>query len=145
MKAIGVLLLLFVASCSSVPSKPGVSQPYSGRFYKVTDARLFSVEILLKDVDLSVGMNSFDMIVRDDNGKGLDEADVEIVPWMPTMGHGVQSEPRITSKGRGLYRVENLEANMPGYWQFKVVIKAGGIEDSVVFDFPSVRPDAESM
>jgi FtsP/CotA-like multicopper oxidase with cupredoxin domain len=58
---------------------------------------------------------------------------------MPEMGHGVFEKPVLIEKGRGLYKVENIILVMGGHWEFRINIKNGRIEDSVVFNFPYVK------
>lgn len=115
---------------------------YEQSLFRMTDKGLFSIEMVLKDRDLKVGVNSFDIIVHDKNNKDVADAEINIVPWMPDMGHGVREKPVIKERGGGTYSVENVALIMEGRWELRLKIKKNGTEDNVAFDFPDVKKPA---
>ena len=60
---------------------------------------------------------------------------------MPEMGHGVFTASRITERGGGVYRVEDVTLVMGGLWDMTIVIEKDRVEDMVVFKFPDVKAD----
>ena len=112
---------------------------YENSLFKMTDHSLYSVEMVIKDRELSVGVNSFDIIVHDKKDKDVIGADIKVVPWMPDMGHGVFEKPIVKERGGGTYSIENVVLIMEGKWELKLKIRKNGTEDNVTFDFPEVK------
>jgi hypothetical protein len=103
---------------------------------RMTANGLYSVKIVIKDQALNVGVNTFDIIVHDKNGKEVTGAEINVVPWMPEMGHGVFDKPVVKEKGGGTYNVENIVLIMEGRWEMRLKIKKDNAEDNVTFAFP---------
>ena len=100
---------------------------------------LYSVEIKIKDQELNVGVNTFDVIVRDKNGKEVTGATIDVVPWMPEMGHGVFDKPIVKEKGGGTYSVDDVVLIMEGRWELRLKIRKDNAEDNVTFGLPVGR------
>ncbi len=115
---------------------------YEQSLFKMTDSGLYSIEMVLKDKDMKVGVNTFDVIVHDKNNKDVADAEIQIVPWMPDMGHGVSEKPVVKERGGGLYSVDNVVLIMEGRWELRLKIKKNNAEDKVAFDFPDVKRSA---
>src|SRR5271169_5111603 len=81
---------------------------YEQSLFKMTDNGLYSVEMVIKDKDLKVGVNTLDIIVHDKSDKDVAGAEINVVPWMPEMGHGVFEQPVVKERGGGTYSVENI-------------------------------------
>jgi hypothetical protein len=153
MKNIAVIILTIVlVSCAATTRNTRVDEKqvhehgeftkhYEESLFKVTDKGMYSVEMVLKGHDLKTGINAVDIIVHDKNDRDVIGADIEIIPWMPEMGHGVFEKPVIAERGGGLYTVENIILIMSGHWELRVSIKDGAIEDNAVFDFSDVKVD----
>jgi hypothetical protein len=105
----------------------------------MTEKGLFSVEMVIKEKDLKVGVNTLDIIVHDKNDKDVVGADIAVVPWMPEMGHGVFESPVVKERGGGLYSVDNIILIMGGRWELRVKIRKGAVADTVTFNFPDVK------
>ncbi len=147
-----IILFLFILFCLANTAGAG-SQGHEkhGKFTKhsadstllVTEKGLFSVEMVIPENKLLVGVNTIELIIHDNMDRDVTNATVTVTPWMPEMGHGVFEEPIVSEKGSGLYRVENIIIVMGGHWEFRINIKKDNTEDNVVFDFPFVRTMAE--
>jgi len=148
-RLIAVVACLMVSACSGTVTRPEPTHlhpHYEGSLFKITDKKLYSVEILLKDAPFHVGANTMDIIVHKDveGNRDVENAVLQVTPWMPLMGHGVRQEPVITERGAGLYTAENVVAIMDGYWELRVDIQGDVGRDTVVFEFPDVRrPEGE--
>ncbi|MGO9612953.1 MAG: FixH family protein, partial [Dissulfurispiraceae bacterium] len=124
---------------------------YEQSLFKMTERGMFSVEMVVKEQELKVGVNTLDIIVHDKNDKDVAGAIVTVTPWMPEMGHGVYEKPVVRERGGGLYSVENIILIMGGRWELRIKISRGSVEDSVTFDFPDVKisetssPDEHKM
>ena len=80
-------------------------------------------------------MQTVRLIVRDAEGRAIDEAQISIEGGMPQHGHGLPTRPRVTrSAGDGNYEIEGVRFNMGGWWQFKVAIAGSRGADTVTFN-----------
>lgn len=111
---------------------------YGESVFKLTAKELFGIEMLVKGGELEVGGNSLDLILHDSQDRDVVGAQIDVVPWMPDMGHGVKAKPTVKDMGGGLYRVSDLVITMGGRWQLRVKVEAQGMADEAIFDFPSV-------
>ena len=138
-----LLMLLFpslgLAHHTDPPSSGPYTKHYEQSLFKVTEKGLFSVEMVIKEKELKVGVNTLDIIVHDKNDKDVASAGITVTPWMPEMGHGVYEKPVVTERGGGLYSVENIILIMGGRWELRIKIRRGDVEDNVTFDFPDVK------
>jgi protein SCO1/2 len=103
--------------------------------FRATEKGFFSVSMETDDRELTVGVNSFNLSVRDSAGRELSGAELAVTPWMPEHGHGVWEKPAVTDRGGGNYRVDNVVLIMAGRWDLKINIKRGADEDLTVFSF----------
>jgi len=141
------IVLLFVllfpglglAHHTDPPTAGSYTKHYEQSLFKVTEKGLFSVEMIIKEKELKVGVNTLDIIVHDKNDKDVAGAIVTVTPWMPEMGHGVFEKPTVMERGGGLYSIENIILIMGGRWELRIKITKGDIEDTVTFDFPDVK------
>ncbi len=69
----------------------------------------------------------------------VDDAVIEITPWMTVHGHGSPKKPTIKKLGNGRYRVENLFYTMEGDWDLLVTIRKGNSLDMTEFPVRNVR------
>ena len=104
-----------------------------------TEAGLFDVTLDVKDYGgLKKGKNIITLRVKDAAGRPAPGAQVEIIPWMPTMKHGTPWFSKVNDLGGGKYRT-NIPLTMGGLWEFRITVKLGGKEDKVVFTFHNVK------
>jgi hypothetical protein len=74
-------------------------------------------------------------MVRDGDGRAVDEAQIAIDGGMPQHGHGLPTRPRVTrSLGGGIYEIEGVRFNMGGWWEFRLAITGVHGVDTVVFN-----------
>ncbi len=136
-----VLLFPFTAFAlhTDQPSSAPHTKHYEQSLFKMTEKGSFSVEMVIKEKELKVGVNTLDIIVHDKNDKDVVGAEITVVPWMPEMGHGVFEKPVVQERGGGLYSVENIILIMGGRWELRLKIRTGAVEDTVTFNFPDVK------
>ena len=116
-----------------------VTKHFDESLTKLTDNNLYSLELVIPDKPLKMGVNAVEIIVHHATGGDVAQADITVTPWMPSMGHGVMQKPLVTERGGGLYSVDNVIFSMVGHWQLQVKVAKDGKEDSAVFDFSEVR------
>lgn len=105
----------------------------------LTDKNLFSLEMVIPAKQLSMGVNTVEIIVHHASGGDVPQAELTVTPWMPSMGHGVMQKPVVTERGGGLYSVDNVVLSMTGHWQLQVKVAKDDKEDTAVFNFPEVK------
>jgi putative copper export protein len=137
--------LMLLEREQKLPSTPGMSvdlgtgqrkeRSKEQNLSRMTANGVYSVKIEIKDQALNVGVNTFDVIVRDKNGKEVTGATIDVVPWMPEMGHGVFDKPVVKEKGGGTYSVDNVVLIMEGRWELRLKIRNDKAEDNVTFGF----------
>ena len=106
---------------------------------KLTDHKVYSLEMVVPDKQLKMGVNTVEIIVHHAAGGDVAQAELKVTPWMPSMGHGVMQKPLVTERGGGLYTVSNIVLSMTGHWQLQVQVAKDDQEDTAVFDFPEVK------
>lgn len=80
-------------------------------------------------------MQTVRVMVRDAEGRPIDEAQISIDGGMPQHGHGLPTRPRVTrTMGNGIYEIEGVRFNMGGWWEFKLAIAGSRGADTVTFN-----------
>jgi len=116
-----------------------VTKHFDESLTKLTDNNLYSLELVIPDKHLMMGVNTIEIIVHHATGGDVAQADLTVTPWMPSMGHGVLQKPVVTERGGGLYSVDNVVLSMTGHWQLQVKVAKDDKTDTAVFDFPEVK------
>jgi plastocyanin len=132
-------LLPHEAAASADHDQTDFAKHFADSTLQFTENGLFGVEMVIPDKRLYIGINSIDLIIHDMAHRDIDGAEVEVTPWMPEMGHGAFSAPKVTEKGSGLYSIENIVMIMGGHWELRVAISKDDQKDKLVFDFPFIR------
>ena len=103
---------------------------------KLTASNAFNV--MYKSTSGQIRINrihSWELAIKDANGKPVNDAMVTVVGDMPEHGHGLPTQPEVVKVGTGgLYRVDGMKFTMPGWWVVTVSVMAGGVHDSVSFN-----------
>ena len=80
-------------------------------------------------------MQTVRLVVRDGEGRAIDEAEIAIEGGMPAHGHGLPTRPRVTrSLGDGIYEIEGVRFNMGGWWVVRLAIDGSKGSDVVTFN-----------
>ncbi len=79
-----------------------------------------------------VGIGSWSYTITDTaSGEPATGLSLDVVPWMPAMGHGTSTVPSVTDEGAGVYLVGEVVLFMPGQWDLRTAI-TGPQEDKLV-------------
>jgi hypothetical protein len=79
--------------------------------------------------------HSWRVTVKTADGEPVDYAEIAIDGDMPEHGHGMPTRPWVTEKlGGGVYLVEGMKFQMPGWWVVDLTIRAGAKEEKVRFN-----------
>jgi len=96
------------------------------------------VETSTQNETVPVPMNEIHqwrLLISDLSGKAIQDATIEIVGHMPGHVHGLPTQPKVTQQiAPGVYRVDGVKFQMPGWWIIEFNIDADDISDTVKFD-----------
>ncbi len=127
-----VVLLLGI-----ILSLPGLS--FAGTS-KTTDSGLFRLEMELEPAKPFVGINSVFLVVTDlRTGLKVEDAVIELIPWMTVHSHGSPKTPAVKKAGTGRYRIDNIFYTMEGDWDLLVTIRNKEVQDSATFSVLNVK------
>ncbi len=74
----------------------------------------------------SRGVNTLRLVVtRMSDGAPVSDLTLDVVPWMPAMGHGASVKPSVEpGPDPGSYTIHNVNLFMPGLWEIRTTIGA---------------------
>jgi hypothetical protein len=102
-----------------------------------TDSGTYRVSVhSAPDAAPTRGVNTLQMVVtRVSDGAPADGLALEVVPWMPAMGHGASVKPSVHAEAQpGVFTVANVNLFMPGLWEIRTTI-GGSASDHVTPTF----------
>jgi len=103
---------------------------------KKSENGLYAVSLAPEQAPIRQGeLQSFVLIVKMPNGQPVDVSRLEVAGGMPSHGHGLPTEPRVTAAlGGGKYRIEGVKFTMSGWWQLRFTIDAPPGRDEADFN-----------
>jgi hypothetical protein len=102
-----------------------------------TEGGAFSIAVHSgPDASPSRGVNTLRLVVtRVSDGTPVSGLTLDVVPWMPAMGHGASVKPTVEPGPEpGSYDVTNVALVMPGLWEIRTTI-SGSTSDHVAPQF----------
>ena len=138
-----LLLIIALGGCSAdtaeEPTKanPATVDTYHAGIEKVGEAGLVKLAIdSALPAPPAKADNEWVVSLRHVSGPALDNAQLNVVPFMPEHGHGSSKKPVVTPLGAGRYRLAPVNFMMPGLWETTIQINlADKRKDKVVFRF----------
>jgi hypothetical protein len=109
-----------------------------------SESGAYSIAMLAHEPTLSRGDYDLELIVTDiAGGTGVDDLIMDVVPWMPAMGHGTSIVPTVTGLGSGVYALDDADLFMPGLWQLRAAFSPSATQATRATDHatPSVTVD----
>lgn len=107
---------------------------------RTTDADLFRLELQLDPTRPVVGNNAAILTVIDArSGRIIEDAVIEIVPWMTIHGHGSPKKPSIQKTGHGRYVASDIVYTMEGDWDLLLTIRYNNVIDTAIFTITDVK------
>ena len=64
---------------------------------------------------------SMTVSVYDSTGTPIEDADLKMEPWMPSMGHG-SAKTKVKNLGKGKYLIKRVYYSMAGDWELRFTI-----------------------
>lgn len=78
--------------------------------------------------------NEWKLRLETSNHEPVSGATLVMQPWMPEDPAVSADRPRVIAKGEGVYRVEGLGLDRPGWWNIKLEVTSAGKTDSLAFN-----------
>jgi hypothetical protein len=79
-----------------------------------------------------LGNGSWSYTITDTaSGRPAAGLSLDVVPWMPAMGHGTSTTPSVSDTGGGVYVIDDVVLFMPGQWDLRTAI-SGPEDDKLV-------------
>ena len=94
-----------------------------------SDSGGLQVEIRTSPQPLIRGADAVQYTITDANHQPSSGLQLQVVPWMPDMGHGSSVVPTVAEQGGGVYLVSCVDLAMPGTWQLRTTF-SGPVSDS---------------
>jgi hypothetical protein len=82
----------------------------------------------------SRGVNAVEYQITASGGAPAEGLSLQVVPWMPVMGHGASVAPSIAAEGDGRYLISDVDFFMAGEWTLRTTID-GASTDGVTPTF----------
>ena len=116
----------------------GVKRPAEGEFGlgpRRSENKMYTAMLIPAEPLRVRKMQSLTVVITDAGMHPLDNAQITIDGGMPQHGHGLPTQPRVTSDtGGGVYEIEGVRFNMGGWWEFKLWITTAAGRDLVTFN-----------
>jgi hypothetical protein len=128
---------LFAAACSSSGTSDTGTFGETPASVLTSDTGTHRIAVhSAPDAQPSRGLNSLRLVVtRVADGTPATGLEVDVVPWMPAMGHGASVKPIVKADAEpGVYTVENVNLFMPGLWEIRATI-GGSATDHATAQF----------
>lgn len=128
--ATAIVLLAFAVGCGDVDDNDDNGDTASG-VYETDDGMVLDLQFdpdppQAGEVDLMMDITL--------DGEAVEDADIEIEPWMPSHGHGANTDPVVHHQGDGHYHVDDLSFSMAGPWELTFDIEYNDEQTGVVVD-----------
>ncbi|AWV89428.1 FixH family protein [Bradymonas sediminis] len=81
------------------------------------------------------GINMVHLKLLDAQNTPVSGATIEVEPFMPAHGHGTPEAPTVAEDGEGMYTISNIKYTMPGAWELRIDVSAGGTQDRIIADY----------
>lgn len=124
-----------IAIC--VTDAAAFTKHFNESLFKVTENRLFSIEILMDDKEYRIGKNVIGVVIHDARDEDVEGAEIDLT-LRDGLGQDIAVTPLVKDKGDGLYTVANVDPRRGGKFELRMKVKKKNNEDSAIFIFPDV-------
>lgn len=135
--ALAVLVLVALACLSACGEQPSEGEPVFAEqplTIVSSDAGKLSLAIWTSpDQPPSRGTLALRLLVRDtETDQPVDGLVFDVVPEMPSMGHGTPTIPKTAASGDGVYIASDVNLFMAGRWELRFTISGSRSDVAIV-------------
>jgi len=132
LRLLGALGLSALLACgpSTAGAPPEVEFPADALATEVTASGL-KLELRTSPQPPARGVLGVQYRVTTATGAPVDGLSLDVVPWMPDMGHGAATKPEIQTASQGTYVLPNVYLAMPGRWELRTHLTGPGAIDEL--------------
>ena len=80
------------------------------------------------------GVSSVRFDLTGATGERVTGATLQVVPWMPAMGHGTSVKPKVSELDGGVYQIDDVDLFMAGTWELRTAV-TGAVDDHAAPSF----------
>jgi len=126
-------LAVTLSACSGPPTAGTGEFPQEPLLALTSESGALQVEVrTLPDQPPTRGDVSMQLAISDvQTGEPAAGLQLQVLPWMPAMGHGTSIQPTLFESAPGIYQLDHLVLFMPGTWQIRTELQ-GVVSDHVV-------------
>jgi hypothetical protein len=127
-------LFAFAAGCGgSPPAIPPVPASFPLQPVATVSSTSGALHVELRSVPdpMVRGENVGQLTLTDASGQPAEGVTVEVLPWMPSHGHGTSQAVEITDQGGGVFITNPLYLFMAGEWQIQMKFQ-GAVDDTAM-------------
>src|SRR5438105_15688721 len=102
--ALAVALVASLGGCSDAPSQNGSDESFPSEVYASAASATGALHVDVRTAPTQPpprGTCTVELTVTDAHGAPVDQLGVDVVPWMPAMGHGASVMPSVSPRGHG--------------------------------------------
>lgn len=119
-----------------MPTTEEVPEGLSVSHIRMSQDGAFRVAFLSDAMPIPINkVHGWRIYVETADGTPVSDAEISIGGDMPEHGHGMPTKPRVAKNlGGGVYEIEGMKFQMPGWWVVNLTISSGGTTDKVNFN-----------
>jgi hypothetical protein len=125
----GILVAAVSCGGGQDPCKAAADFPQEPLLSTSSDTGALQLALRSSPQPLARGTNTVQYTITNDAGTPITGLSLDVVPWMPDMGHGSSIKPTVAERGQGVYVVSCVDLAMPGSWQLRTAA-SGPVSDS---------------
>jgi hypothetical protein len=115
------------------------TQHYPGTLFVISENRVFSAELIIRDNNLFTGFNTPWFIIHDEKDRDVLGASLTVEAFLQEQPEDSAVSFTARDVGHGLYVVPGLYIPEPGSWNLRVTVEKAFQKDEIAFSFPDVR------
>jgi hypothetical protein len=126
---VGLACALGLADCgqsNSLAEDAGACPAFLTEAQQVVTSKSGALQIAIRTLPEqppSRGLDTVQYAVTDGTGHPVEGLVLNVVPWMPTMGHGSSIVPTIANCGNGIYTLSDVDLFMAGVWVLETTVE----------------------
>jgi len=128
---LGIAVAAVALACSSSPSTNGDDANFPSDPLMTVSSDTGALRVAVRTAPSQPpprGTITVELDVRDAHGVPQDGLAIDVVPLMPSHGHGASVKPTVVAKTGGVYLVRDVDLFMPGDWELRLTF-AGPVSD----------------